>query len=91
MNCRGLVVGLPRGRTLISIPGAGISYSSIADGVVGMCGTYAGDGSSGNKCSSSEASIGVSSSTSLFSNMATATIISQTVSNNQPISLQDNY
>lgn len=71
-------------RTPTGIPGARISYPTTSSSV-GTYENYAGGGT----CSSSEASIGISASTSLFSKRGTTIAISWTISNSRLILSRD--
>lgn len=72
-------------KTLTGIPGVRIPTT---EGVVGTCGNCAGSNGGGGTCSGSEALARVFASACPFSNLATATTISRTVSNSWLISSQ---
>lgn len=89
-NCQGLAISASLSACLgigtpIGVPRTEISYNPTASGVVGMCRNW----TSGSTRSGSEALAGASTSADLFSNLATATAISQTMSNSQFISSRD--
>lgn len=64
-------------------------FESLSVAFLWLWGNYAGGSGSGSTCSSSEVSVGLSTSTSLFSNLATKTAISLTVSNDWVMSSLD--